>query len=160
MENDDLYETPKTNSLIDERLVSFGGWLRFYQVINIISVVFIGIVILAIVAFGFMEAYDDNEFSEAIIGIFEFLPDLIFSIAIIRILTTQNQGIPGKIVKYLGYYLAASLLAYAVFYYLFKIEVVTEKPVSFFGSVFYYFIWSSYFKKSKRVKAYYGENAQ
>lgn len=61
--------------------------------------------------------------------------------------------------KYLGYYVAASLLAYGIFYYLFKTDVVAEKPVSFWSSVIHYYIWSSYFKKSKRVKAHYGANA-
>ncbi len=159
MESNNVYETPKAESLLDERLFAFGGWLRFYQVINILSIVFIGILILAIAGFEIMGAYEENELKDAFIGIFEFLPDLIFPIIIIRILKIKNEKIPDEIVKYLGYYVAASLLVYGIFYYLFKTDVIAEKPVSFLSSLIYYYIWSSYFKKSKRVKAYYGANA-
>ena len=159
MESNNVYETPKAESLLDDRLYSFGGWLRFYQMINIISVVFVGVIVLAVAAFEIMGAYEENELKETFIYFFEFLPDFIIPIMILRILKIKDEKTPDQVVKFLGYYVAVSLLLYGIYYYLFETNMVAEKPVSFWSSVIYYFIWSSYFKKSKRVKAYYGANA-
>lgn len=159
MEEPNVYAAPKAESLVDARFESFGGWLRFFQVINYISasiIIFMFFMVAVFFAFG---QYGEGELFEAVIAAVELIPDLIIPLLILQIIKIKRKEIPQRLVKLLGIYLVCSLVVYAVVYYLFKTDVVADKPVSFWGSLIYYYIWLSYFKKSKRVKAYYGENA-
>lgn len=159
MEENNVYAAPKSESIVDEKLLSFGGWLRFYQVINYLSIIFTLLIFAMVSVFYAMGEYAEGEIFEALIAGIELLPDLVVSIMVLKILSKPNKFIPTRVVTLLTYYVGASLLMYGCVYYLFKTEVVVEKPTSFWASVIYYAIWSSYFRKSKRVKAYYGENA-
>jgi len=142
-----------------DKYTHFGGWLRFYQIINIISLVIFGLFFLAGIAFSFLGYYESGESTDMIAALVESIPGLFISIVAIKLLTVKSPQTPNKMVKMLGYYVTATIVIYAVLFYLHKTEQISEKPLSFWGSVIYYYIWSSYFKKSKRVNGYFGANA-
>jgi hypothetical protein len=159
MEEESVYATPKAEGLADGEYQTIGGWLRFYQVINWISLILIILVLLMTASFMILNLYAENELFEAMITSIELIPDLVLTFMTLRILKIREKDIPTRIVQYLSYYVGASLLMYGFVYYLFKTGVVVEKPIGFWGTVIYFAIWNSYFKKSERVGVYYGGKA-
>ena len=159
MEDEGVYATPKAEVLAGDKFQTFGGWLRFYQALNIISITFIVLMTLMVGVFSAYGEYAEGELFEQMIAAIELIPDLLITVMILRIIKIKEKDIPTRIVKYLGYYVAASLVMYAFVYYLFKTGVVEDKPMSFWGSVIYFLIWRAYFNRSRRVEGYYGENA-
>lgn len=159
MDGNNHYSTPKSEIIEGHKFELFGGWLRCFQVLHIIS---LALIVIMVVAFAGMAAFDYFEVGYInelwALGL-EILPDLVFSIVVIKIVMIRQADIPQKIVKFLGYYVAATFVIYMILFYSYSAEQISEKPTSFWGSAIYYLIWSSYFRKSKRVKVYYGENS-
>jgi len=159
MDNNEVYEAPQSEVVAMDKYTHIGGWLRFYQVINIISIVIFGAFFIAGIAFWFLGYYETGEHADMLAALVESIPGIFISIIAVKYLTMKAPETPNKMVKALGYYVTATILIYAVLFYLHKTEQISEKPLSFWGSVIYYYIWLSYFKKSKRVKGYFGANA-
>ncbi len=159
MDDQNVYEPPRAEGLELGKFESFGGWLRFLQVINYISVIFTVLMVLMVSVFFILDEYADGELFESVIAFIELIPDMVLAVVILLIIEKKNKDVPSKIIKYLGIYIVASIIVYAFVFYLYKTEAIVEKPIGFWGSVIHYWIWSSYFKKSKRVNVYYGENA-
>ena len=160
VENENLYQTPKSEITANEKFNFFGGWLRVFQIINIISIAMFGLVLALMVlgsAFDFLEEISTIELASLII---ELLPDLVISIMMVKLLTVRNTHIPKLMVKYLGFYVGVTIVVYIILYSLYKAEHILEKPTTFWGSVIYYSIWNAYFKRSKRVNIFYGANSE
>lgn len=90
----------------------------------------------------------------------ETLPDFIFSLLILRIIKLQSSQTPNKIKRLMGLELLAKLVIGIAVFIAYEKGITDEKPFPFFMSVIYYLIWAYYFKKSKRVLNFYGENAK
>ena len=84
---------------------------------------------------------------------------VVFSFLILRILGDSNEETPFRINMYLKYSISATAVVFMAAMGLFFMDVITERPESLLGSLIFYYIWTSYFKKSVRVKEYYGCNA-
>lgn len=74
---------------------------------------------------------------------------------ILLIITKREEWVPKAVVRYLRIFFLVSLIGFVLGYYLYSRGLVPEKPASLFSDILYYLIWSSYFKKSKRVNGYY-----
>lgn len=152
------YEAP-SSELVEEGSSSIGGWLRFFQVINILSVVMVGIVIMIVIGVGFLEGFETQEAIDILFSLPELIPSVIFSVLILRVLSVQSEETPFKISAYLKYNVSIAVLVFVFLMVLFFSEIISERPESLLGSLIYYYIWTSYFKKSVRVKEFYGSNA-
>ena len=155
-----VYETPKSEITSNEQYFHMGGWLRCFQVLNIISVVIFALIVLAVGGFAVMGYYTNDEIFDVAASFVESLPGIIFAVLILKYVSKKAPGTPAKINKFLECYVISTILIYAALYYLHSTEQITEKPISFWGSVIYAWIWITYFKKSKRVNGFYGENAK
>ncbi len=153
-----LYETPSAE-LSEDDDKNIGGWLRFFQVANILSIVIFGLLILAVFALGLLEGFGDQETIDTLAGLAEVIPPVVFSFLILRILGDSNEETPFRINMYLKYSISATAVVFMAAMGLFFMDVTTERPESLLGSLVFYYIWTSYFKKSVRVKEYYGCNA-
>ena len=153
-----MQNTTDIEQVFYEKYSTFGGWLRFFQIINILWVVLIGLVITASLVFASLDYYEPHEYSDVFAAAFELTPEFVISIVTLGALARKSPTTPAKIVQNMGYYVWATLAVYFILYYLFKSGAITDKPITFWGAVIYYYIWSSYFKRSKRVKSYYGAN--
>jgi len=91
--------------------------------------------------------------------ILEIIPILVLSFMVLKIIGVWNNETPSKINYYLLVYTIASVAIYFGLRYLFVNDLTSETPTPFLGTVIYYFIWTSYFKRSTRVKEFYGCNA-
>ena len=153
-----LYEAP-SSELSDDDGKSIGGWLRFFQVTNIISIGIFGLLIIAVIGLGLLEGFGSQETIDVLASIAEVIPPLVFSFLILRILGDSDEGTPFRINTYLKYSISATAVVFMAAMGLFFLDVTTERPESLLGSLIFYYIWTSYFKKSARVKEYYGCNA-
>ena len=103
--------------------VKMAGWLRFYKIMNIISLCLSGLVIGFLVISPMLEIKIYEGDYDLAATILEILPAFAFSWVILKIIN------------------------------------ISEAPSSYGGSIFYSFIWMSYFKGAKRVREFYGKNA-
>ena len=159
MGENNFYQTPNADIIPKSKFELFGGWLRFYQVLNILSIAMAALAFGLVIVFTAMGEYQPHEYVDTFSAFVEFLPELIISIIVVKMIKKREPEVPTKLVEYLGYYVAITFCVYIVMYILHQKEVLLEKPTSFWGSVIFYLIWKSYFAKSKRVSVYYGANA-
>jgi len=160
MEYKEVSDTTESEVPESSDKLGFGGWLRFFQVMNIISVVIVVLLLLLVASellFDFLELGNDIEMYTLFI---EVLIVLSYSTATLKILKIQNQTIPQTLNKYLTVYFIASMLMFGINLLLYYYDYLEEKPESISSDIFYYLIWIFYFKKSKRVNEYYGANAR
>lgn len=152
-----VYEAPESTLSDDE--LTIGGWLRFFQVLHIISITFGGVVFLGVSAMVILGEIEQQELIGILWLLAEMLPALVLSVLTVRILSAREEDVPHRVSVYLKIGLGVASVAFigggALFYY----DFVSEKPTSILGSLIFYYIWTSYFKKSVRVKEYYGVNA-
>lgn len=134
--------------------------LKFYRAFNLIwfslgTLAILGLMTLIVWEFNFtnQDAIDNSAL------IVELLPTTIFSFIIWRMVSVKSKTTPSRIKATMRIDLFFSLVVGFVMYMAFKKGFITDKPVPFYGSLIYYFIWSSYFNLSKRVLSYYGFNS-
>jgi len=156
--DENIYERPKSESFPQSKFEFFGGWLRFYQILNVLSIIVLIVALGFLLFLSFTESFSNQNLIDfAMIGL-ESTPILLLSIFTLKILNKKEGEVPGKVKSYLDYYLSATVVIYVILYISFSKGQITEKPTPLLGDIIYYFIWTSYFKKSKRVKVYYGKN--
>jgi len=145
-------------------LNEFGGWLRFFQIINIIGVVFLGISIfmstLAIADLFMAQNY--KVMVELIVIALEIIIMFILTLRILWVLKIRDKCIPITIRRCLLWILIFSIIflgaEISVVYWINGGKLLNEDYQSFRGSiqtVIFCLIWLSYFKISKRVSLYY-----
>jgi len=145
-------------------LNEFGGWFRFFQIINIIGVVLLGISVLlstlAIASFFLQQNYKGA--IELIIMILKIIVTMILALKILWILKIKDECIPVTIRRCLLWILIFSIIflgvEISVVYWINGGKLLNEDYQSFRGSiqtVIFCLIWMSYFKISKRVSLYY-----
>jgi len=152
-----LYETPESELLDDS--MSIGGWLRFFQVCNVLAIVIFGILLLTIVALGLSEGFTSEDTLSLLVSFVEVIPAFVFSILILKIIKDRDEETPFRISGYVKYNTVIALVIFIASMALFYLDVTPERPQSLLGTLIYYYIWTSYFKKSVRVKEYYGSSA-
>jgi len=153
-----VYDAPESDLSHDGDDVSIGGWLRFFQVVNVLSIVIGGLVLLGLSAMVILVGFDEEGIADVVAACAEMFPAILFSVLIVRVLGDRNENTPARVAQLLKYNFSAAAFVFIAVMALFFADVVSEKPTSILGSLLYYYIWTSYFKKSKRVNEYYGAN--
>lgn len=157
------HEGSDTMNIEDEikaELPCIAGWLRFFQIINYINitlsvVAFVALVISYMILGDIFDLVMDGP------ALFlELIPFLIFSYFIIKAIPIRHVETPARIKSLIGYDLIVSLTVSVILLALHNNGLISDKPAPLIFSVIYYFIWVTYFKKSKRVLAYYGSNSE
>jgi len=160
MNDMDMYNSLESELPSDPETLKFGGWLRFFQVINFVSAIISFLVVLLLGAeliWGFLAWGNDIEIY---VFLAEIIPVFVFSVAVLKKVKIQERGTPQKLKFYIMFYFLSSMIITGLIIYLYTKGYVTEKPTSVFGDIVYFLIWSSYFKRSDRVNGYYGNNAK
>lgn len=160
MTSENAENTQDSKILTDPDKLGYGGWLRFYKIINVISMT---LSILGLIVVGTQIIWRYLELDKALdiyAMALEILPAAIVSFAILKILKVQGSYTPDSIKNYIVFYIASSIIIHFVLLYLFKTDYISEKPTSLVGTLIFSYIWIAYFKKSKRVLSYYGQNAK
>ncbi|MFH1691706.1 MAG: DUF2569 family protein, partial [Candidatus Omnitrophota bacterium] len=103
----------------------------------------------------------------ALISFFNGLVLLVLFYKIIKITVKKDTATPNKLVKYITWILLVTLifaflegLSYYISSGVKGLSNLGETAAGIIRTLIWYAIWSSYFKKSKRVAAYYGNNAK
>ena len=155
----DIYEAPKSE-IMEGANKFLGGSLKFYYYINFIWLLILPLGLLAYAVLSIIESENLFYSYEVLFYFIEILPDFIFSLLILRIIKLQSSQTPNKIKRLMAFELLAKCLIGIAIFIAYENGITDEKPFPFFMSVIYYLIWAYYFKKSKRVLNYYGENAK
>ena len=153
------YAPPESEVATENENLTISGWLRFYQITNYFSLILGTILVICIpISLFFIDNLFEKEL-DVVALLFEITPSMLFSFLIVKVIKIRETHIPAKIKKYIGGYVVMSLLITLVLRYLYSLELITDKPTAtFLGDIIYYAIWVSYFKRSKRVAEYYGQN--
>jgi len=150
-------------------LNEFGGWLRFFQYFNVFSLIlvmlyFVSTLYYVAAAFSSKIPYTD-ELKLSTAFVFTLFPLLFYcAIKILRSLKTQSPHIPDEISGYIKYIMIFSVIAgIAEVSYLKSSPDMMRQAYDMFRSliqpVVINLIWLVYFRKSVRVKEFYGRNA-
>ena len=147
-------------------LNEFGGYLVFFRISNfvffIISLVSVPLLLLAVVR---TIAENMPTATSALIFSLSLTISSILIFKMLKVLKIQESFVPKKIVNFIFlltiFSISFSLLNFvSKFLFLgFNQETAMETSKQMINSIVWFLIWRSYFKKSKRVLAYYGKNA-
>ncbi len=139
----------------------FGGWLRFFQISNIISLIIFPFLLILM----FIEIFIDFNYKQAIefsIVIIDLVITMYFIIKILGIVQKNDSEVPERIIYYLK-----MIMIFSLIFLIFEIpatlwanngEWTNDDSASVRGSlqsIITFLIWRSYFRKSKRVNLYY-----
>jgi hypothetical protein len=142
-------------------LDEFAGWLKFFQVIIFMNLVFNGVS-----SFTLIEALIKAPEKIVTLGqIFQLGVILFIFYSILKIIQYRDSFIPEKIKEYL-FYIFILAIVHFVFYIavtilVYKNEWTQTNTLSLFGAnanMIWAAFWRTYFEKSKRVNAYYTQN--
>ncbi len=137
----------------------YGGWIKFFRIFNLlywVAGVVITIAVIGIALFFDIEP-EQNLIDLAAITI-EMLPGTIMSFIIWKSILVCDCETPNKIRSLLDIEFTLNVLTFIALFFAFKEGYVSDKPNPIFFSLIYYFIWTSYLKRSKRVLSLYGSN--
>ena len=151
---------PVSEILEEPQSEKIGGWLYFFKILNILWFLLLPLSILSFALLGFIEPETEILSTENGLILFEIIPDFVFSFLILRWLKNQDVSSPNKIKLLIGWELLCKLLVVIVVNYSFEKGYASEGAYPFIFSLLYYSIWVQYFKRSKRVLAFYGSNAK
>ena len=156
-----LYDAPDSALSEEDGQVRLGGWLRFFQVINVLSLAFATLLFFAGVILTVMEGFDQKGLIEVLVSLIESLPVIVFCVLILRMLSDRSEDVPRRISIYLNFKFLATIGVFwilTVFHYS-EIEQPKEialgRNIGMVLTMLYCWIWMFYFKRSKRVKEYY-----
>ena len=145
---------------VEESKIGYGGWLRFFRIINAIYWISGGLVIVGLGALMlFTWGESPQEDWDILSGVIEVIPGTIMSFLIWKVVLVQSIETPPQLKQLLQVELALHFIVTAFIYYAYKQGYISDGPVPILVSIVYYFIWSTYLKKSKRVKSFYGKNS-
>lgn len=145
----------------------FWGWLMFFYVgcwVGLVVNVGLGLFILV----GLPMIGVPLAAAEAGLYVLDMAVTVFLLAWIIRIIRKKEAQTPNRVLRLLSWVLLLVFLFFIPEYYLFSIrqrgDVESQRQLAalikgLVQTLAWYAIWSSYFKKSKRVLAYYGRNA-
>lgn len=144
----------------------FGGWLKFFNLSLWFAAIFMtGTTILLTVSIFKSESV--FEFSAYLISIFDGVVSIVLNILILKIMKKKSIDTPSKMVKLMAYLVGFSALFVICLIMLYSLVLkmdaaapVAEEGKGIFSVIIWFLIWSSYFKKSKRVFSYYSKNVE
>lgn len=142
-------------SNVEQPKEKISGWLRFFFVMLIISACWMPLSILATMALPFISPEKPIFTLENLFINLELLPDLLFSVLMLKVIHDRNNLTPKKIKKLLRLEIWSKFFIAVAIMYAYKKGLVEDRPFPFIISAIYYFIWRAYFTKAKQVKSYY-----
>lgn len=147
-------------------LHEFGGWLSFFYWMNWFN--FGGVCLTGVISvISLIRGNPEPGYTwEAATVIVRSLMVAFIFFFILMEIKNKDMATPTKIYRWINWYLIASLVL-AVFvgliqYVILKmhwIPTLTKFTGTVMGVYLWWSIWTGYFKHSKRVMAYYGDNA-
>lgn len=156
-----LYDAPNTVLSQESGGVSMGGWLKCFQVINVLSLVLTTLLFFAGLFLTVMEGLDQEGAEAILVDFVGSLPIVVFCVLILRILSNRSEEVPRRVSRYLNFKFLTTIGVFwllSVFYYSDieqPMEVVLGRSIGLLLTMMYCWIWMFYFKRSKRVKEYY-----
>ena len=132
----------------------FGGWLRFFWVTTMLTLIFYVIAFIG----NFAPYLKENSAINInfIVTQLEFTLCAVFALYVFKYLKKQDPTSPKKIVSLL---LASALVTLPGLIFRVIFPNNSQSTSSLNTNYFLIMAWTLYFKESKRVKIYYGENA-
>jgi len=147
------------NLNIEEARSGYGGWLRFFRVVNAMYWIVGAISITLLPPLIYLYWTDDQSEAIGMLALFvEVLPGTIISFLIWKNILVKSEDTPNKIKWLMQLELSLHIIVTAAIYYAYKQGHIPEGPTPILLSIFYFIIWVSYLKRSKRVLSYYGSN--
>jgi hypothetical protein len=149
-------------------LNEFGGWLKFFQIINVFSLILVTLYFLSTLYFAAGAFSSKNAFTSelklSIAFMFTLFPALLFyTFKILKSLKIKESHVPDEISGYIRYILLFSVIAGVVEITLFAAPDISKLVYDLFRSliqpIVINIIWLLYFRKSVRVKEFYGRNS-
>ncbi len=149
-------------------LNEFGGWLKFFQIINVFSLILVALYFLSTLYFtaGALSSKNPltNELKLSIAFMFTLFPALFYyTVRILKSLKIKSSHVPDEISRYIRFILLFSVIAGVVEITLFVSSDISKLVYDLFRSliqpVVINIIWLMYFRKSVRVKEFYGQNS-
>lgn len=137
----------------------FGGWLRFFQVTNIIAVVVLLAAMLIYLLATLASAMEGSlvEVGYYGVSVIQVAISAVLSVLVLIQLTKRNRSVPEKIKKLLTIEVLVAigcgvvLVPISSAYENIDPEAVSETVKGIGQSIGYYLIWSRYFTVSERV---------
>lgn len=158
-----VYNAPSAAVSQDVERMEFGGWLKVFQVLHIITLAFAVLAFIAGVGLSMLEEVSEELGAELLVGLIEVVPVLVFNLLILLVVKNRDKTTPRKISAYLNFKLIGTIAVYwllNVFYYD-HIELSAGEElgqsIGMLLSIGYCWAWIIYFKRSKRVAGYYCE---
>lgn len=148
-------------------LNQFGGYLKFFFIIQWVNFIFCGLTAL-IALLTMISVKTLIRTIEPMILFFYSIVITSLCFKIIKSIKKQTTETPRQIIKLLTWILSAAfiftILEWSCNYFIpapaeSSSSTIIELTGSIIRVLIWYAIWTSYFKKSKRVAAYYGANA-
>ncbi len=154
-------------------LNEFGGWLRFFLILWWIHLISAGLQLVNVTLF-LVEGIPTD--STQLLKIFLLISiqwsiPIVFAIWVIRTVRIKSAGTPNEIIKILWRYLVVFFLVWILVPRVAYLAKLTPPDTTYYANLFqnliiaaiilgvYSTLWVQYFRKSKRVLAYYGKNA-
>lgn len=143
----------------------FGGWLRFFQVMNIIAVIALPILSLFLLfaVGGTLATGDPFGALYFGIGIVEMVAAFVISIVILIELSKRDIAVPRKIQKLLTIEVAFAVICGGIvvplsdFSPALESDAIIDTLKGIVQSIGYFVVWNKYFGQSRRVQAVYSQ---
>ncbi len=159
MNNNGEKELQSPGETVDEKINAYGGWLRFFRIIN--SLYWLAGLLCILISPPLMLLLW-NEEQQGVIDLLALLievtPGTVMSFLVWRTVKVELETTPNRIKSLMQVELMLHCMTAALLFYAHEQGYITDGPAPIVVSIIYYFAWASYFKRSKRVLAYYGSN--
>lgn len=147
-------------------LDQFGGWLKFFYIMQWVAIILQTIFTL-LFAFSIFRTENTNKIIELLIAFFGGLVGVILYIGIVNVTREKSTYVPSRIIQLMRWVVIFTVVfavCEGLLYYLTLgtegLSNLIETGRGLIRILIWYFIWTNYLKESKRVLAYYGQNAK
>jgi uncharacterized membrane protein len=154
-------------------LNEFGGWLRFFLILWWIHLISAGLQLVNVTLFLVegIPTHPTQLFKIFLLVSIQWSIPILFATRVIRTVRIKSAGTPNEIIKILWRYLAVFFFVWILVPRVAYLAKLTPHDTTYYANLFqnliiaviilgiYSTLWIQYFRKSKRVLAYYGKNA-
>jgi len=146
-------------------LNKFGGWLRFFQIINVFIVVRLTVGIFSFNYHNAILFYETGHYWQLIpylLSVILYCASFFLIFKILKNLGVKSTKSPDLIADYLKYYFITVISIKVLLFIVARSGYFMAEQVinTFIVLGIYSAVWIRYFKKSERVRSFYGVNAR
>ncbi len=160
-------------AMMRKPLNEFGGWLRFFSLLWWIHLISAGLQLINITYFVVKGIFaDPTQLLKLLLLVYiQWSIPILFAIWVIRTVRIKSPDTPDKIFKILFLYFVVFSLVWILVPRVAYLAMFTPPDAKYYAKLLrnlmiaamilfmYSTVWVQYFRKSKRVLAYYGKNA-